>query len=623
MGECSSLISSFETDRKAADDYRKPFEDVWIAGYKAFNSEYDATQTFRPNGSRVYYGLTRSKVMSSWARIMDIINNNKGQLPWSIEPTPDPTVPIKKVVDFIVDKLPDDMKAQVETQGVEALMDIVPKEIFDKAETALVLDANKKMRVKIEDAMVEDKTLVKVRAGLLERQITGTAVFKFGVCERRRTTWQTGTEGFEFDPQTEYDPTLKNPSIFNVWFDPSAQLLVDNGTLQSCEYVFERYPLTHLELLSLADKPGFDDCAVRALLKEGPNSTETQSDVQMRGMWGGSKAGKTSQYDVYERTGFVTVKQLREGGVDCGEDADDVDIMNMSVWYCGNHLLKVVELPDKVTRLPYMVVPLELAPGQLYGVGIPWKMRNGQAILNSAIRLFIDCKANASGPIAFVNADMWDASEASKDDLQPWGVVELAVPEGKSLRDFIMMERIPDVGDQLQGLMQLAKHQCDEESGTSSFSNASQSSALTKATGGTSSGMAMILSMADLLHKMAVQNVDDFLTTPLVTMYYNWFMQFSDDEDIKGDMQVTALGTIGVMKKEIMSQRLTQLITQTSNPVDSQIFNRQQLWLDVVDSYDLDPKKYMTQGMPGAPAAAPPPAPPGMPQTMVPPGPQQ
>ena len=168
--------------------------------------------------------------------------------------------------------------------------------------------------------------------------------------------------------------------------------------------------------------------------------------------------------------------------------------------------------------------------------------------------------------------------------------------------------------------MELAKHQCDEESQVPAFSHAAQSKQLTAATGGTSSGMAMILSMADLAHKMAVQNIDDFFTVPCITMYYNWFMQFGDNEEAKGDMQVQALGTIGVMKKELMAQRLTQLITQTSNPVDAQLMNRQQLWLDTLDAFDLDPKKYMTQGMPGAPAGAPPPPAPGQPMTMVAPG---
>jgi len=634
MGECNRLIVEFEAERKAADDYRKPFEDVWIESYQAFNNQYPANTKFRANGSRVYYSLTRAKVNSAWAREWDILNNNKGQIPWTIEPTPDAKVPIKRVVDFIVEKLPPEAQQAVAERGVGVLMDMVPKKIFEDAEQALAVDAMKKMRRKIEDAMVEDRAMVKLRNAMLEKVITGTCILKFGTCERHITSWETDVEGYNYCPKVEYSPSIKSPSLFNVWFDPNAYLLIDNGTIQSCEYVYERYPMTHSELLDLANKPAFDAEAIRAVLRDGPNSEETQSDRDLRDMWGGNKPSKNSQYDVYERTGFVTVEQLRLAGVDFGEcegedgelEIDDTELMNMSIWYCNNHIIKVVELPDKVTRIPYMVVPQELAPGHLYGVGIPWKMRNGQALLNSTIRLFIDCKANASGPITFVNADVWDASDNPEDDLQPWGVVPLEIPKGQGIRDVLSMEKIPDVSEQMQSLLNLAKHQCDEESQIPAFEHASASKELARATGQTSSGMAMILGMADLAHKMAIQNIDDFFIVPCITMYYNWFMQFSDDESIKGDMKVQALGTIGVMKKEVLSQRLTQLITQTSNPVDSQIFNRQQLWLDVIDAYGLDENKYMVKGMPGAPPGAPQPAPPGQPQTMVqgqPPGPPQ
>ncbi len=616
--ECilSDLIGLFESERREADDYRKSFENVWVSGYYAFNSQYESTAGFRPNGSRVYYGLTRVKCLAAHAREMDILTgSSKGQIPWSIEPTPDADVPIKKVVNFIIDKLPPELQQQVAVSGPEALMDIVPKEVFEKAEQALAVSSMRKMTRHIEDAMVEDKTLIKVRNGMLEKTITGTCVFKFGVCERSLSNWAATTDGFEYAEKSEQSPSVKNVSVFDIWFDPNAQLLVDNGTIQSCEYVYERYRLVHSELLGLADKSGFNAEAIRSVLREGPNDEETPASREQREMWGGATSTAGKAYDVYERTGFLTAGQLQEGGIQFDCDLDPVEQLNMSVWYCGDKIIKAVQLPYKATNLPYMVVPQERAPGQLYGVGIPWKMRHGQALLNSAIRLYIDCKANASGPIAAYNADTWNNDANLEDMIFPWACLPFEVPAGKSVRDIFDFKAIPDVSTGLQGLIEMAKHQCDEESQVPAFSHAAQSKSLMSSTGGTASGMAMILSMADLSHKMAVQNIDDFFTVPCITMYYNWFMQYGEDEDAKGDLKVQALGTIGVMKKELMAQRLTQLITQTSNPVDSQIINRQQLWFDTLDAYDLDIDKYMTQGMEGAPAGAPPQAPPGMPQT--------
>jgi len=47
------------------------------------------------------------------------------------------------------------------------------------------------------------------------------------------------------------------------------------------------------------------------------------------------------------------------------------------------------------------------------------------------------------------------------------------------------------------------------------------------------------------------------------------------------------------------------LLGQTANPVDMQAFNRQQLWLDTLDSIDLDPKRYMHGGQPSQPPTQP------------------
>jgi len=590
MEDANRLVSFFEGERAEADDYRKTFENLWLDGYRAFYSEYASTTTFRSGGSQVYYGLTRQKVLTAYHREADILFN-RASMPWQLEATPDPTVPVKKVVDFLYEQMPPQLQQQIQQQGPEAMVDMLPKEVFQLAEKALAHKAVKKMSVAIEDQWREDKTSIKIKQAILEKAITGTCICKFGTTERESTNWEPDETEFVFNKQTAYGPTSKHVSIFNVWFDPHAKLQVDNGTIDSCDYVYERHPLTHIQLRDLADKPAFIKSAIFDTLEDGPDKKETTSDTTLRSIWGGSYEPKQTGYDVYERTGYLTVKQMREyGGIEI--EGEDFDVVNMNIWYCRGRIIKAIKVPYKGTKLPYFVVPQEVAPGQLYGLGIPYKMRHSQALLNSSIRLYIDNKANAAGPLTFVDEDAWESSDAPEDALRPWGMPKIKVPNNKKLNEVVAFQIIPDVSEHLRPLIDLAKHQADEESGIPAFSHAAQNNELTRATGGTASGMSMIMGAADLSHKAAVRAIDDFLLTPLLEAYYNWNMQFSKDEAIKGDAKVVALGTIGVLRKEVQSQRLVQLLTQTANQVDSGLFPRDELWYDVSDAMDLDTERY-------------------------------
>ena len=586
----NQLVSFFEGERAEADDFRKPFEDMWIDGYRAFFSEYDPSQVFREGGSNVYYGLTRQKCLTAYHRETDILFN-RPDLPWQIEPTPEPEVPVKRVVDFLFSHMPEQIQQEIMMQGLDRMVDLLPKETFQMAEKALAHQACKKMSKVIEDQWREDKTSLKIKQGILEKVITGTCILKFGTTGRENMKWECGKDSFAFAKKTTYTPTTKHVSIFDVWFDPHAKLQVDNGTIDSCDYVYERHKLTHAQMRDLADKPAFIKEAIFEILRDGPEQKETTSDSDMRTIWGGAFEPKQTGYDVYERTGYLTNKQLRDlGGIEV--EGEDYDYVNMNIWYCAGRIIKAIKVPFKGSKLPYFVVPQEIAPGQLYGLGVPYKMRHSQTLLNSSIRLYIDTKANASGPITFVDEDAWESSDAPEDALRPWGMPRIKVPVGKRLGDVVMFKEIPDVSEFLRPLIELSKHQADEESGIPAFSHAAQNSELTKATGGTASGMSMILGAADLAHKAAVRNIDDFLTTPLLESYYHWNMQFNPDEEIKGDMEVVALGTIGVMRQEVQAQRLVQLITQTANPVDAQLFPRDELWYDVADAFGLDVQRY-------------------------------
>ena len=105
--------------------------------------------------------------------------------------------------------------------------------------------------------------------------------------------------------------------------------------------------------------------------------------------------------------------------------------------------------------------------------------------------------------------------------------------------------------------------------------------------------MSMLFAAANTVLKSVVKNIDDFLTHPLLTSYYNFLMQFSADEAIKGDLEVNARGSSALIAKEIHSQRLMQFLQMTSNPLDANLVDRRELLEQIAGSLDLESEKVL------------------------------
>ena len=91
--------------------------------------------------------------------------------------------------------------------------------------------------------------------------------------------------------------------------------------------------------------------------------------------------------------------------------------------------------------------------------------------------------------------------------------------------------------------------------------------------------------------RTVVKNVDDYLLGPLAKAFFHFNMQFDYDEDIKGDLDVKALGTESLMANEVRSQRLMQLLGVVQNPALAPFAKMDYLIREIAKSMDLDPDK--------------------------------
>ena len=66
-------------------------------------------------------------------------------------------------------------------------------------------------------------------------------------------------------------------------------------------------------------------------------------------------------------------------------------------------------------------------------------------------------------------------------------------------------------------------------------------------------------------------------------------MQFNQNIDVRGDLEVKATGTSSVIQKEVRSQRITQLLGAVLNPVMAPFFKLNKIAEELAISLDFDP----------------------------------
>ena len=131
----------------------------------------------------------------------------------------------------------------------------------------------------------------------------------------------------------------------------------------------------------------------------------------------------------------------------------------------------------------------------------------------------------------------------------------------------------------------------DEQTGIPSYSHGQTGvQSMTR----TASGMSMLLGAASLNIKTVVKNLDDFLLKPLGEAYFQWNMQFLEqDLGVEGDLEVKATGTNSLMQKEVRSQGLTMFLQTVQNPAIAPFVKVNKLISELAYSLDLDPDEIL------------------------------
>lgn len=573
-------------------DARKETENEWLKDLRQFQGQYEPDVLARLNEtgarSKVFVGLTRTKVMAAYSRIIDLLFQH-GDLFFAIEPTPVPQIsPIKAMqmremaMQQVV--MASGMDPALNQDLIAARMQELESE-FVEAEKKIASEAADLMTEMIDDQLVENKAEMKLKESILESCIFGSGAVKAGTVRIDRTQSYsmvmdpaTGQQGYALAQIEKPMPEVEAVSIFDLYPDPYCT------TLDDCEGIFRRHVLTRKQFRDLADLPGFDEDEIKYLLKTNRkgNHVEEEHERDRRRIAGIHDHAESHRFQLLEYWGTVDGYDLEDHNIELPEDADLSDAYSCCVWICGTSVLKVMLNPIAGYKIPYHIFPYERSPHQFWGTGVPRMMRDSQTTMNAATRIWLDNLALSSGPMMEVNTDLLAAGE-DPTDIHPWRVWLREGGDG-SMPAVRWYQPVANANG-LNQIVELFRRFADETTSLPSYTHGEQSRSLNK----TATGMSMLMGAANVALKSTIKNIDDFLLEPMIEALFHYNMEFGTNEKAKGDLKVVSRASTALIQKEVQSQRLLQFLSLVSTPMDLQVVDRTQLLRDIAHSMDIDP----------------------------------
>lgn len=580
---------------------RGPTEERWLKNLRQYHGIYESQIKGAlgedEDRSKIFINITRPKTLAWAARLGDMLFPND-ERNWGIDPTPVPELSanareiakLAEQAEAQAQGMADEHNAAVEagmppdpahleqaTKAAEIAVQLRAKEKQQQAEMELAKKRAKAMENLIHDQLVESNYPARCRDVIDDMTKVGVGIVKGPI------TGGKGRRKWELQPipdsdkttatlKTENDmvPRYRRVNYWHFFPEPSAE------SMEECEYTFERHLPNKKMLRKMAKELGFHPAAVSELIKEGSRGagasdlnflTELRT-IESTGIAQSTSQALSDRYVVWEYHGPLEAEQvaamLRATGrfedADRVEDSDQLEVPMVRVFFCSDRLLKIEEdYHLDSCELIYSVATFEKGEATvLGGVGVPHLMANEQSMLNSAIRMMMDNAALAVAPQVIIDKEQIEP-ENGKWKLAPRKIWQWIRAAGVQAREkpFDTFD-IPMNQEMLAAIIQLAVKFVDEAVSMPLIAQGEMGAHVTK----TSSGMSMLFNSANVIFRRVVKHWDDDITTGTITRAYDFNMQFSDREEVKGDMKVQARGTSVLLVREMQAEQLMQLIRE-------------------------------------------------------------
>lgn len=507
------------------------------------------TKDKKQKQSRVLVNIIRGKCETAEGRFSEL------QFPtddrnWGLLTTPNPTAAFGPK-----------LSANPETPQ-QAGMPLAPvpaatAQITDQAKDA---DAKKRcaaMEKEIDDQLEECGFNGECRKAVRSAVRLGTGVLKGpNVVKTVKRAWveqsdATGTT-YIMKMMEQFSPSSSSRDIWNIYPDPHCGSDPKRGA-----YIWERDHVLPREVRGLIRVPGYNTRQLLRVLEEEPLRTVVQ--IEKGGSQSSVQSNKTTRgapYERWEYHGDVEKSDLEAIGCECPDGPGGS--YAACIVFINDRPVKVTLNAIDTGELPYdffQWVQIEDSP---WGIGEPRKIIWQQRIITAAWRAMMDNAGASAGTILVLGKDV----EPEDDD---WGLngnkIFVNYAEDQDVSKAFAQYQVANNQVPLQNIIELALRFTDMESGTPALAQGEKGSSPE-----TLGGMQLLMQGADTGRRRLVKQWDDQITRPHISRYYDWNMQYSKKQEIKGDFQVDARGTSVLLVKDQQAESLMQVLQLRQDP---------------------------------------------------------
>jgi len=576
LGLAQHVRTQWTIHRQAKE---QTIEQRMLSNVRMRRGEYDPDELSKireQGGSEIFMmiGSTKCRAAGSWLR--DVMVAVRDEKPWTLKSSPVPTVD-PQVVEQVRQQAIQAVMGFIMMNGAppdEALIRPMLEQTHDQVLSKLRDEANQKvarMEDKMEDQLTEGGFIRALNDFIDDLTTFPTAIIKGPVVRNKpRMSWVPGPDG-QYTVQYNDELVLEWERVdpFDAYPHPAM-----TDVNESLPFI-QRHRMTRSQLTELLGVEGYDDDAIRAVLDlygKGGLHEWLRVDTAKAAAEGKSTThifnNPAGVIDALQFFGPVQGKMLRDWGMTEEDVPDTVKEYHCEVWLIGNWVIKATLNYDPLGRKPYFSTSYERVPGAFWGNSVLDLCRDSQRMCNAAARAISNNMGLSSGPQVGINVDRLPPGEAV-EQMYPWKIWQFTdSPSGSTQAPITFFQPQSNV----QELMQVFQHysvRADEDTGVPRYMTGESP---TGGAGRTASGLSMLLGNASKTIKQVVSNIDVEILTPLLERLYTWNMMYSDDPELKGDVNIVARGATSIMLKESAQVRRNEFLATVANsPVLQQI----------------------------------------------------
>lgn len=589
-------IVSYVHDRyDRAKDARLSDETRWLKSYENYRGLNDYPDKFQQKEkSKLFIKISKTKALAAHAQVCDVLFS-QNKFPLGVEPTPIPDE-IAESVHYdpkALENNPQPGQPQAQPQGkiptsrqsisnnlgpalgkLEPLKDKM-KEGPGTSPSSITYEpakmAAKKLDKKFQDMLEEADATKSLDRTVLDMCIFGSGIFKGPMMKLKEySTWD---EEGSYVPKQKKIADFQYVNLWDAYPDPEARFT------HELSYFVQRHKMNRSQLRDLKKRPYFLSDTIESVIKQGPNyvkeyweNTLEDNEIEVT----------PETFEVLEFWGVVDKQIAKDAEIEIPKEYEDYDEVQVNIWVCSNYAIRVVFNPFIPARIPYFIVPYEIHPFSIFGIGVVENMEDSQQLMNGSMRMAIDNAVLSGHNIFEVNTTFLTPGQDM--EIYPGKIFYSEGPQGQAIRDI----KFQNVTNENFMVFDKARQLADESTGIPSYSHGQSG---IQSVGRTAAGMSMLMGASALNIKNVIRNVDEYLLVPLGKSIYAYLMQFEFDKDYIGDIEIMAKGTASLMRNEVRAQKILQALQVTGNPMDAPFIKRDYLLRELMDALDIDSEK--------------------------------